>query len=200
MKEILFVVLNEYADWEAAPLAAAINEKKDFCVKTVSLTKKPVVSMGGFSVLPDYDLSEAMEKDFIGLILVGGKSWRTEDAKRVSGLVRFAVSKNTVVAAICDASVYLGAMGILNDIEHTSNQLENLQSYAGDKYTGAGKYKNQQTVRCGQFITANGTANLEFAKEVLLALDVMTDEEAGQWYRFCKWGYYEAIKNKEQYI
>ena len=195
MKEILFVILNDFADWEAAPLAAAINQKEDFCVKTVSTAKKSVVSIGGFSVIPDYDISETLNREFAGLILIGGKSWRTEDAKQVTELVRLAVKKNTVVAAICDATVYLGKMGALNEIEHTSNQLEDLQSYAGEKYTGASRYTNQQAVRSGNFVTANGTANLEFAREVLLALDCMSNEEAEQWYRFYKSGYYEAIKN-----
>jgi hypothetical protein len=82
----------------------------------------------------------------------------------------------------------------LNTIEHTSNQLEDLQSYAGEIYTGSGYYRNEQAVRCGNFVTANGSANLEFAKEVLLALDAVPDEEVEQWYRFMKLGYYEAQK------
>jgi hypothetical protein len=52
------------------------------------------------------------------------------------------------------------------------------------RYTGLCNYKNQQAVRSGNFVTTNGTANLEFAREVLLALDCMSDEEAKQWYRF----------------
>lgn len=194
MKEVLFVILNDYADWEAAPLAAAINQKEGYSVKTVSLTKQAVTSLGGFSVNADYGLSEAMNKDFAGLILIGGNSWRTEEAKQVAALVKRAIEKSAVVAGICDASVYLGAMGVLNGIAHTSNQLEDLQSYAGDRYTGADNYRNEQAVRSGNFVTANGTANLEFAKEVLRALGVMSDEEAQQWYRFFKLGYYEAMK------
>ncbi|MFT9846978.1 type 1 glutamine amidotransferase family protein [Aneurinibacillus sp. REN35] len=196
MKEVLFVILNDYADWEAAPLAAAINQKEGFCVRTVSLTKKAVVSIGGFSVHPDYDLSEAANKDFAGLILIGGNSWRTEEAKQVRELVDLAIKKNAVVAAICDASVYLGAMGALNEVEHTSNQLQDLQSYAGENYTNESSYKHQQAVRSGNVVTANGTANLEFSKEVLLALDMMSNKEVEQWYSFFKLGYYEAIKNK----
>lgn len=195
MKEILFVILNDFADWEAAPLAAVINEKEDFCVKTVSTTKNAVTSMGGFSIIPDYDLAEALERDFAGLILVGGKSWRTGEAQLVKELVDLAVQKKAVVAAICDATVHLGLLGLLNEIDHTSNQLEDLQSYAGENYTGASHYKNQQAVRCKNFVTANGTANMEFAREVLLALDCMSNEEVEQWYRFFKLGYYEAIKN-----
>jgi len=195
MKEILFVLLNEFADWEASPLAAAINEKEDFCVKTVSSTKNAVVSMGGFTVIPDYDISEALNRDFAGIILIGGKSWRTKEAQQVRELVDLAVQKKAVIGAICDATVYLGSLGVLNTIDHTSNQLQDLESFAGDRYSGASRYKIQQAVRSENIVTANGTANLEFAREVLLALNCMSNEEAEQWYRIYKLGYYEAIKN-----
>lgn len=136
-------------------------------------------------------------KRFCGVILVGGKSWGTDDAKQVSVLVDEALKRSAVIAGICDASVYLGTMGLLNNIYHTSNTLEDLQSYIGEKYTGAKYYKNQQAVKSKNIITANGTANLEFAKEVLLALDVMPPQAVEQWYKFYKLGYYEAGEKSE---
>ena len=192
MKEILFVILTPYADWESATLAAEINEEDDFCVKTVSISKEAVRSIGGFSVNPDYTLSEAQSMEFAGLVLVGGNSWRIEEAEQVAGLVNLAVKRNVVVAAICDATVFMGAMGLLNDIEHTSNKLETLQKNAGERYCGESRYINRQSVRCGNFITANGTANLEFTRDVLVALDIMPAEEAEEWYRFYKRGLCEA--------
>lgn len=64
MREILFVLLDDYADWEAAPIAAAINRVDGFCVKTVSLKKEAVKSIGGFQVIPDYDLFGGVEQRF----------------------------------------------------------------------------------------------------------------------------------------
>ena len=86
-------------------------------------------------------------------------------------------------------------MGALNEIDHTSNQLEDLQSYAGKTYTGARNYKIQQAVRSENIVTANESANLEFARKILVSLDYLSDEEAEQWYGICKLGYHEAIKN-----
>lgn len=197
MKEVLFVILNDFAEWEATPLSSAIHQKEGFRVKTVSITKEAIKSIGGFTVIPDYTLSECIKKEFCGVILVGGKSWRTDDAKQVSVLVDEALKRSAVIAGICDASVYLGTMGLLNNIYHTSNTLEDLQSYIGEKYTGAKYYKNQQAVKSKNIITANGTANLEFAKEVLLALDVMPPQAVEQWYKFYKLGYYEAGEKSE---
>ncbi|MEG1581517.1 MAG: glutamine amidotransferase, partial [Bacteroidaceae bacterium] len=57
--EILFVLLKDFADWEGAYIAPSLNcgvepgiESK-YVVKTVSVIKEPVVSCGGFKVLPD---------------------------------------------------------------------------------------------------------------------------------------------------
>lgn len=60
MKTVLFLLLQDYADWEAAPLAAAVNSTKGWQIRTVSLTREPVRSIGGFTLLPDWDLSQAM--------------------------------------------------------------------------------------------------------------------------------------------
>ena len=126
--------------------------------------------------------------------MIGGKSWRTDEAKQVAPIVDKALLRNVIIAGICDASVFLGTMGLLNEIEHTSNTLEDIQHYIGKKYSGTKYYKNQQVVRSQNIITANGTASLEFAKEVLLGLNVMPSQEVEQWYRFYKLGYYEAMK------
>lgn len=194
IKKVLFVILDDFADWEAAPLAVAINQKDGWQVQTVSLTKAPVRSMGGFTVLPDMTVDEAMKTNYTGIILIGGKSWRSENAKQVVPLITHALRQNAVVGGICDASVFLGTTGALNTVAHTSNQLADLQDHAGAAYTGAERYQNMQAVRDGNIITANGTAALEFAKEALLALGTMTEQEADQWYALYKFGWYAAMK------
>jgi len=193
MREVFFLFLDEFAEWEATPLAAAINQSAGFCVKTVSTSLTPVHSIGGFFVNPDYTLTQALTRDFAALLLIGGNAWRTPEARKVTPLVTEAVRQGALLGAICDASVYLGSLGLLNGIAHTSNQLKDLQAYAGSSYTGERLYRYQQAVRCGTVVTANGTASLEFAKEVLLGLGAMTKPEAEQWYRFYKLGYYEAV-------
>lgn len=199
-KEVLFVILDEYADWEAASLAAALNEKpgkseQKYCVKTVSLNKEPISSIGGFRVLPDYTIDEIGD-DFAGLILVGGNSWRREESEKVMELLRKALDGNKVIGAICGATVFLGMHGVLNDIDHTSNRLADLKEAAGAAYTGEQRYLNQQAVRCGNIITANGTAPLEFSKEVMTALQSAPQPVVDKWYNYYKSGHYEFMKNK----
>lgn len=200
LQEVLFVVLEEYADWEAAAIAAALNEEpgqgeKKYIVKTVSVDGEPVTSIGGFKVLPDYSLDNVPE-DFAGLILIGGKSWRKDESRKVIGLVEKAQKKNAVIGAICDATVFMGMNGKLNSARHTSNRLAKMKEAAGSKYTAEDLYLEQQAVRDGKLITANGSAYLEFGKEVLYALDAAPEEEIEEWYSFFKLGYHEFMKEK----
>ncbi|WP_348921747.1 type 1 glutamine amidotransferase family protein [Enterococcus rotai] len=196
MTEVFFVLLEGYADWEAASIAAVLNQQEGVTVKTVSNEKKAIHSMGGFSTLPDYTFAEACQKNFDALILIGGTSWRTDKAEAVEALVEKAQEQGAVIAAICDATVYLGKLGLLNDHKHTSNQLQDLQDYAGEQYQGANQFVEVQAIRESNLITANGTGHLEFAREILLTLEVMTEKEVEQWYNFFKLGYYEALKQE----
>lgn len=192
-KIVLFVILDQYADWEAAYLSSLLLTlgQGEYLVKTVSLTKKPIRSIGGFTVLPDDDL-QSVPTDIAGVVLVGGLSWRTEAAQQVKTLVQQALSNGKVVAGICDASNFLGAIGVLNTVNHTGNDLNELKEWAGEAYTGEEKYILQQAVRDGNIVTANGTASLEFAKEVMLALGVAPEAKVLEWYNFHKLGCYEA--------
>ncbi|ANU11863.1 transcriptional regulator containing an amidase domain and an AraC-type DNA-binding HTH domain [Planococcus antarcticus DSM 14505] len=200
-KKVLFVLLDDYADWEAGSLAAALNEEPEgqgqqVDVKTVSLTKDPIKSIGGFTVLPDYGLDDVPE-DFAGLILIGGNSWRKKDSERVMKLVHKALEKEVVLGAICDATVFLGRNGLLNNIPHTSNHLEDLKETAGESYSNETGYLHQQAVRSGQIITANGSAFLEFGKKVLEALSAAPQVEIDEWYGFFKQGYHEYMKTEQ---
>lgn len=192
-KTILFLILQQYADWEGAYISSAIPlfGEDNYIIKTVSLSKDCVQSIGGFKVLPDYDIS-SVPSDYDALILIGGMKWRTENTQPIKELVKDCFQNGKIIGGICDASAFLGTVGILNDIVHTSNDLNDLKQWAGDIYTGAAKYVAKQAVCDKNVITANGTAPLEFAKEILLALGIADEERIVAWYNFHKLGYYTA--------
>lgn len=194
-KTILFVILQQYADWEAAYLSSGINMLGDgsYEIKTVSLTNESIASIGGFHTVPDYDI-KSIPSDYEALILIGGMTWRNEKAKQIKLLVEECFNKGKVLGGICDASAFLGTVGILNNVNHTSNDLNDLKKWAGKSYTGEEKYIMQQVVSDKNIITANGTAALEFAKEVMLSLKVAPENNIIEWYDFHKLGYYNAVK------
>lgn len=193
-KEIIFVLLNGFADWEAAHLAACVNtgvkpgRPVRYIAKTLSLTQDPVISIGGFRVLPDYDI-HTLPEDYAGLVLVGGDNWFSPEAESLVPLVEKMVRENKLVAGICNASVFLGKHGFLNHVKHTSNALGYLKNMAGEKYTGDAHYIEKQAVCDGNIVTANGTAQLEFCREVLYALNADEPEIIEESYSFYKNGF-----------
>jgi len=193
-KEVIFVLLDEFADWESTYIATCLNQGVkpgnpiNYTVKTMSVTKDPITSLGGFKLLPDYDLND-MPTDYAGLILIGGMRWFSPEADKIVPLVEKAIKENKVVAGICNASVFLGMNGHLNNVKHTSNGLDYLKQYAGVKYTGEANYINEKAVRDGKIVTAPGTAPIEFCREVLYALDADTPEAIEESYLFLTGGF-----------
>lgn len=191
-KEILLVLLDEFADWEGAFIAPLLNMgiepgREKFIVKVLSLTKDPVKSIGGIRVLPDYDV-DSVPQDHAGLILIGGMTWFDPRTRLLDPIVRKAFEDGKLVAGICNASVYLGMLGILNNLNHTSNTLDYLKGYAGAEYNGDAHYIEKQAVRDGVTVTANGSAYLEFCREILYALQADEDDKIEGAYNFYKNG------------
>ena len=188
-KEVIFVLLNEFADWEGAYIATCLNigvkpgNPVNYTVKTMSVTKDLVMSIGGFKVSPDYDIND-IPKNHSGLILIGGMHWFSPEAAQIVPLVEKDIKENKLVAGICNASVFLGANGFLNNVKHTSNGVDYLKQYAGEKYMGEANYVDKHAVRDGNIVTANGTAPLDFCREILYALDADTPEIIEESYQF----------------
>lgn len=190
-KEILFLLLDKWSDWEAAYLSVGIQmlAGESYCVKTVAIDKKEVISIGGFKTVCDYNLSTIPE-EYEALILIGGLSWRKDSYDEIKKIINQSLEKKKIVGAICDAAGFLGTIGVLNNIKHTCNDLHDLKSWAGDKYLGEDKFIPKMAVSDNGVITANGTASLEFAKEILLSLKNIPNETIEKWYQFHKLGCY----------
>lgn len=191
-KRILLVLKEEFADWEAAYLSSQILElgKGNYVVETVSLNKETVRSIGGLRVVPDYGLDEVPET-YEALILVGGTGWRKPDAGKIAPLVLQCVEKGRVLGGICDAASFLGTLGVLNTVKHTCNDLKDTEAWAKEAYTGSALHQKKQAVRDKKIVTANGTAALEFAREILFALDIAEEKSIMDSYAFFKNGLYK---------
>lgn len=196
-QEILFVLLDNFADWEGAYIAPNLNwgvepgSESKYVVKTISVTKGFVVSCGGFKVLPDYGIND-IPADYAGVVLIGGMSWFTPGAELVVPLVEDAIRNKKLVAGICNASVFLGMHGFLNEVNHTSNGLDYLKEYGGAGYKGECHYVDKPAVRDGNIVTANGFSALEFTREILYALEADTPKKIEKSYRMNKTGVWEA--------
>ncbi len=181
--EILYLLLDNYADHEPVFLAATINcdekgmrEFPKYSNKVVAPTLAPVRSCGGFRTLPDYSF-ETIPEEYAALILIGGYGWLDEETTdKVVPIVRTAIERGYVVGAICNAASFMAKHGFLNTVNHTGNGLEQLKLWGNENYTNFDGYVHTQAVSDKNIVTANGSATLEFAKELLLLLENDTPE------------------------
>lgn len=188
-KEILTFIFDGYADWESAYICSELNaQQTDYIIKTLSFDKEPKISMGGFRITPDYSIND-YPKEFAMLILIGGDAWIEGKNNDIKAIVDYAFDCNIPVAAICGATFFMGQNGYLDNIKHSSNTLEFLKP-KNSNYKGDSNYVEKQAVSDLNVITANGTATLEFAKEIMLCLKVKSIDEVNEWYNFNKVGYY----------
>ena len=203
--EVLYLLLNNYADHESVFLASAIacderciKENPKYMNKVVAPTLDAVRSCSGFRTLPDYSF-DTMPDDYAALVLIGGFGWLDEkEANKVVPIVRRAIEKGIIVGAICNAASFLAKHGFLNDIKHTGNGLQQLQLWGGDNCTNKTGYMNEQAVSDNRIVTANGTGYLEFAKELLLLLENDTPEQIDMFYRFNKVGFVAMMQEMQQ--
>jgi len=187
MKVYLFV-LSTLADWEIGYLTAELHSKRFFRdpkanvqLMKLGLSRAPVESMGGMHIAPDVGLDDIrMEKDDV-LILPGAETWESGNDV-ILQFARDRLEQGFRVAAICGATVGLARVGALDGLQHTSNDLDYLQSVC-PQYSGAALYRKEPAVRDRNLVTATGLAPLEFTREVLAMLDVFRPETLDAWYK-----------------
>lgn len=134
-----------------------------------------------------------MPDDYAALVMIGGFGWTTPVADSVEPLVRRAIESRKVVGAICNGASFMAKCGFLNAVKHTGNGLEQLKLWGGANYTNPGGYVHAQAVSDGRIVTANGSAALEFARELLLLLGNDTPERIEMYYQFNRQGFCELF-------
>ena len=193
-QKVLFIILNEYTDWEGAFLSTALHVgvipggEIKYEVHTVAPTWDAVRSIGGFRTSPDYSF-ENMPKDYAALVLIGGNRWDSPEAELVSPLVQETLDNGKIVGAICNGASFLCSHGFLNNVKHTGNGLDQLKEWGGEKYTNEAGYVEAQAVSDKNIVTANGVGHLEFTREMLILLKANTHEQIARWYDFYKNGF-----------
>lgn len=198
--EILYVLLPDYAAHEIVYLSEAIasdeqslKENPKYVNKIVAPTMDPVKSIGGFRTLPDYSF-DTMPDDYAAMVLIGGFGWATSVADKVVPIVKRAIENGKIVGAICNAASFLAKHGFLNHVRHTGNGVEQLKLWGGENYAGVAMYLHEQAVSDKSIVTANGSATLEFAKELLLLLENDTPERIEMYYQFNNQGFCALFK------
>ena len=199
MKNIVFVILDEFADWEAAFLSSALNDKnitKNYTTNFASIDKNLKKSMGNLKVLPDLTLKEIDENDVDGLVLIGGRTWRSQieetNTKIVELVKKFKNNPNKVVGAICDAAYFLATNGLLNDRKHTVNSFDEIKD--NSNYTNSKNFVEMESVIDGNLVTAKGDSPIHFAKNVMIALGDIPEKNVNLFFDIYTIGFVKAFE------
>ena len=199
MTAVYVYIMDTMADWEASHVMAELKSgrffKKDAKaveLKTVSVSKEPVRSMGGLTIIPDCTVDEmAVEKENM-LILPGSDQWGDPVHTEILKKAQEFLAVGGGVAAICGATVALAGLGILDDRPHTSNGAGFLNMFCPN-YKGEKHYADQPAVRDGNLITAGSTGGLLMAKLILEYLDVFNADMLEYWYSYFSTGDAQAF-------
>jgi putative intracellular protease/amidase len=137
--------------------------------------------MGGLAILPSKTIGEVDVRDVAAFILPGGDRWERDAVEpELEALLKQLDSVGVPIAAICGATVAIAKIGLLRGRRHTSNGLEYLRSHVPG-YAEADSYVDAPAVRDAKLVTASGLADVEFARELLEELDVLTPADRSLW-------------------
>ena len=186
-KTVLLFVFDGMADWGPSYALVGINKSKAYQIKTISIDKSPKMTMGGMSICPDLDFLPRTDLDDLDssntamLILPGGTAWEGMKNQDIAALVYHCVENLIAVAAICNATLFMARLGLLDEVEHTSNDMDYLQTVV-PPYGGIGLYRKAPSVTSKGIITASGKASMEFACDIFQSLDISENEALKEWF------------------
>jgi putative intracellular protease/amidase len=182
------LVFDGFADWEPAFALAELRRSGGLEVVTVGFERAPIRSMGGLRVVPDMALADVDPASVRLLLLPGGDSWEGAYPHTELETLLHALRRSQVpVAGICGATLALARAGLLDDRNHTSNELAYLERMV-PQYAGAARYVDALAVRDDGLITASGLGAMEFAREIFEELEVFSAADRPIWYHLFKHG------------
>ena len=185
---VYFFVFDGFADWEAALALCEIRRPGDFSVRTVALDRRPVQSMGGLTVLPDLSLDEIDADRALLMILPGGTAWERGEIEPISATLRHLHAEGTTLGALCSGVLALAYAGLVDTRRHTGNYAGHIETYVPDYLGGAHYDTDALALTDDGVITAGGVSGVEFAREVIRALDLYDERDTATWYRLFKHG------------
>lgn len=194
MFNVYVYVLDTLADWELGYITAELNSGRFFgkdaplvSLKTVSISKETVKTMGGMTIMPDCSIGDIVIGESSVLILPGANTWsdpaHSEIIKKASELL----SIGATVCAICGATAALASFGLLDNRRHTSNGAGFLDMVS-PSYKGQAFYIDEPSVADNNLITAGSTGGLLWAKQILGHLGVFSSSTLESWYDYFRTG------------
>lgn len=194
MFTVYIYVLDTLADWELGYVTAELNSGRFFrkgapeiSVKTVAVSKEPIKTMGGLTILPDCFTGDIAVNEKSVLLLPGATAWNHPKHSAIIEKAGALLSAGAKVCAICGATAALANAGLLDRRPHTSNGAGYLEmvspAYQGQKF-----FVDAPSVADRNLITAGSTGALPWAKQILAQLDVFRHSTLEAWYAYFSTG------------
>lgn len=190
MLKIYIYVLDTLADWELGHVAPELNSGRFFrrgapqvSVQTVSLSREPVRTMGGLTIVPDCLLDEIAVDETSTLLLPGANTWNDPKHGAVIEKARELLAAGATVGAICGATVALADHGLLDARPHASNGPGFLEM-ASPNYRGQCFYLDQPSAADRGLITAGAAGALLWAKQIIERLGVFEPGTLEAWHAY----------------
>ena len=194
MFTIYVYVLDTLADWELGHVISELNSGRFFkkgakrvSLKTVSLTKEPVRTMGGLTIIPDCIIDDIIVSKTSLLLLPGADTWNAPKHAAILEKASELLSLGATVCAICGATAALASFGLLDNRPHTSNGAGFLEMIS-PCYKGQSFYIDKPSVTDNNLITASSTGALLWAKQIIEHLDVFEANTLEAWYDYFSTG------------
>lgn len=194
MITVYVYVLDTLADWEIGYITSELhsgrffkNNAQSVLLKTASISKEPIKTMGGLTIIPDCLIDDIVIDKNIVLLLPGATAW--SDPKHMD-IIHKAIDLLCVkgtVGAICGATGALANFGVLDKRLHTSNGLGFLEMVSPN-YKGQDVYIDKLSVADNNLITASFCGSLLWTKQILEHLDVFQPDTLESWYEYFNTG------------
>ncbi len=141
-------------------------------VKTLGVSKEPVKSIEGLTVIPDKTLDEVklLEEDVF--IIPGGDPSVLDGEEGFYDLIRQGNEARTLLGAICAGTLHLAKAGVLTDKEYTTSMARTSESpFDPDLFV------KKNVVVDGHIVTAQPSGYVEFGITLGQLMDIFKDEE-----------------------
>lgn len=194
MFTIYIYILDTLADWELGHVISELNSgrffKKDVqrvSLKTVSLSKEPIHTMGGLTIVPDCLIDDIVVSETSVLLLSGADTWNDPTHGAIIEKASELLSLGATVCAICGATAALANFGLLDKRLHTSNGPGFLEMVS-PCYKGQSFYIDKPSVADSNLITASSTGALLWTKQLIERLGVFEANTLEAWHAYFSTG------------
>jgi len=181
------LVFDGLADWETALALCEINKSEKYTVVTVGFSDRPVITMGGCTIIPAITLDAINPDEATIFIMPGGDMWERGPCEEIIRLLHRFHDRGTAIAAICGATLEVVRAGLTHDLYHTSNSRGYLKAMIPD-YRDDDLYVDALATADKNLITASGLGSVEFACEIVRLLNIYTGDEIQELYEMFKHG------------